>query len=246
MGSRAGCRVTFRSRVEVVAVAPPTGESNPAASGRSGGGIPIVGVPDHDARISRQAPSANRARIGRLRAGMGHGTYGLRSRVDEGVDAVLLTCSEVYSTTFSAPCSCAQATSQAVKVWMPKEFEGGDAGPDEGGGSAKQRAHASMVGSAKFRSGSLGLPRRLLPGLGLSACARTCPPACQSGDCRSRRRWEAAEDGLQTKSCVLARILCRARAHVRESSEQGAVHHGRGRLGQNSGAEGARFTGDGE
>ena len=116
-----------------------------------------------------------------------------------------------------------------------------DAGPDGEGGPAKQKAHASMVGSAKFRSGSLGLPRRLLPGLGLSACARTCPPACQSGDCRSRRRWEAEEDGLQTKSCVLARILCRARAHVRESSEQGAVHRGRGRSGQNSGRRGSAF-----
>ena len=80
----------------------------------------------------------------------------------------------------------------------------------------------------------------------MGTCARTCPPACQSGHCRGRRRWEAQEDGLQTKSCVLAGVLCRARAHVRESSEQGAVHRGRERSGQNSGADGARFTGDGE
>ena len=108
---------------------------------------------------------------------------------------------------------------------------------------ARNLIHARVI--TKQQNGRTR-PCRLLPGLGLSACARTCPPACQSGDCRSRRRWEAGEDGLQTKSCVLTRILCRARAHVRESSEQGAVHRGRGRSGQNSGAEGARFTGDGE
>ena len=100
---------TFERRVEVVAVAPPTGESNPAASGRSGGGIPIVGVSQKVARISRRAPSANRDRIGGMGAGMVQGTYRLRSGIDEGVEAVLLTCSEVYSTTFSAPCTCVQA-----------------------------------------------------------------------------------------------------------------------------------------
>ena len=112
----------------------------------------------------------------------------------------------------------------------------------KGGGSAKQRAHASMVGSAKFRSGSLGQPCRLLPGLGLGACARTCPPACQSRDCRSRRRWEAGEDGLQTKSCELTRLLCRARAHVRESSEEDVVHRGRERSGQNFARKGRGST----
>ena len=86
---------TFERRVEVVAVAPPTGESNPAASGRSGGGIPIEGDSDQAPRISRQAPSANRAGIGGMGAGMGHGTYRLRSGIDGGVDAVLLTCLKV-------------------------------------------------------------------------------------------------------------------------------------------------------
>ena len=106
---------TFARREEVVAIAPPTEESNPVASGRSGGEIPIEGVSDQSPRISRQAPSANRAGIGGMGAGMGHGTYRLRSGVEGGVDAVLLTCSDVESTTYYAPCTCAQATSQACQ-----------------------------------------------------------------------------------------------------------------------------------
>ena len=99
---------TFRRRGEVVAVAPPTGESNPVASGRSGGEIPIVGVSDNAARFSRRAPSANRVRIGGMEAGMVHGAYRLRLEVEDMVEAVLLTCSEVKSTTSSPPWACVQ------------------------------------------------------------------------------------------------------------------------------------------
>ena len=110
---------TFERHVEVVAVAPPTGESNPAASGRSGGGIPIEGDSDQAPRISRQAPSANRAGIGGMGAGMGRGAHRLRSEVEGGVEAVLSTCSKVESTTSSQPCTCAQATSPT-----PQSLEG--------------------------------------------------------------------------------------------------------------------------
>ena len=93
---------TFRRREEVVAVAPPTGESNPVASGRSGGEIPIMGVSHQAARFSRRAPSVKRARIGGMEAGMVHKAYRLCSWVEGGMEAALSTCSNSNSTTPAA------------------------------------------------------------------------------------------------------------------------------------------------
>ena len=45
---------TFRGAEEVVAHARPTGESNPAANGRTGGGIPIAGPFEQSAEIWRR------------------------------------------------------------------------------------------------------------------------------------------------------------------------------------------------
>lgn len=117
---------TFARREEVVAVGPPTGESNPVASGRSGGEVPTVGVSHHPPRISRRAPSANRAGIGGMGAGMVHGTYRLRSRVERGVEAVLSTCSDVESTTSSPPWACAQRLAERLEVWRPRESQGSE------------------------------------------------------------------------------------------------------------------------
>ena len=85
---------TFQRREEVVAVGRPIGESNPVASGRSGGEIPIMGLSDQAARFSRKAPSAKEGKVGSMRAGMVHGTYELRSRLKVGMGAGLLTCSK--------------------------------------------------------------------------------------------------------------------------------------------------------
>ena len=144
---------TFQRREEVVAIAPPTGESNPVASGRSGGEIPIEGVSDQAARFSRRAPSANRDRIGGMGAGVVQGTHRLRSGVDVGVEAVHLTCSEVKSTTSSTPWACAQRLEDEVKVWKAKECQGPAPDLADPGGSTQYRAQ--MARSNREKSGGI-------------------------------------------------------------------------------------------
>ena len=155
-----------------------------------------------------------------------------RSAIHPYVAAVPPPCSDAASSTPAAHMQRAADASVGSPLWTPRESQGSTAckcGQVES--VVPEPLQAAILG-ARWGPGKVWQAWHACKALILGACARTCPACCQSGYCRGRRRWEAQEKGLQTNSCVLARILCRARAHVRESSELDVIHSGRERSGQ--------------
>jgi hypothetical protein len=173
---------TFRRREEVVAVAPPTGESNPVASGWFGGEAPAVSVSEELARFSHKAPSAKGGRIGSTRAGMVHGTHRLRSGVETRVEAVLSTCSDMDSTTSSVPQACAKRLDKRHQVWIPRTTQNRVAGRGEGLDEVLPSRVGSTVATARRRSPVQAFPSRLQGELLKGAARRTCPNTWESRD----------------------------------------------------------------